>query len=79
MNNTIIEAIDLKKRFGKLTAVDSISFKVNKGEVFAFLGPNWCHQKLWQESKALIHQNYDTPENCRQQYGLRNNSWHQKV
>ncbi|UCF49822.1 MAG: ATP-binding cassette domain-containing protein, partial [Thermoplasmatales archaeon] len=35
-----IEAINLKKVYGDLAAVDSISFHVNKGEVFAFLGPN---------------------------------------
>lgn len=28
------------KRFGKITAVDKISFKVQAGEIFAFLGPN---------------------------------------
>lgn len=30
----------LTKRFGHFTAVDNISFKVKKGEVFGFLGPN---------------------------------------
>ncbi|MDP2932701.1 MAG: ATP-binding cassette domain-containing protein [bacterium] len=36
----MIEAISLTKKFGDFTAVDSISFKVNQGEIFAFLGPN---------------------------------------
>jgi lipooligosaccharide transport system ATP-binding protein len=36
----IIEAIDLKKTFGRIRAVDGISFAVKKGEVFGFLGPN---------------------------------------
>jgi lipooligosaccharide transport system ATP-binding protein len=36
----IIVARDLKKRFEDLTAVDSIAFRVRKGEVFGFLGPN---------------------------------------
>jgi len=36
----IIEAQDLKKKFGDLIAVDGISFTVKKGEVFGFLGPN---------------------------------------
>jgi len=31
---------DLVKRFGSFTAVDHISFSVNRGEVFGFLGPN---------------------------------------
>jgi lipooligosaccharide transport system ATP-binding protein len=36
----IIEAEDLKKKFGDIIAVDTISFTVKKGEVFGFLGPN---------------------------------------
>lgn len=30
----------LTKKFGGFTAVDDVSFKVERGEVFAFLGPN---------------------------------------
>jgi len=30
----------LTKKFGKFTAVDNISLKVKKGEIFGFLGPN---------------------------------------
>ncbi len=37
---SIIEAENLTKVFGTLTAVDHISFKVDEGEVFGFLGPN---------------------------------------
>jgi len=36
----IIEAQDLRKKFGDINAVDGITFAVNKGEVFGFLGPN---------------------------------------
>ncbi len=36
----IIEVKDLVKKFGDLEAVDSVSFNVAKGEIFAFLGPN---------------------------------------
>lgn len=36
----IIETQDLTKRYGKLTAVDRISFTVREGQVFGFLGPN---------------------------------------
>jgi ABC-2 type transport system ATP-binding protein len=39
-NNYIIEAENLTKKFGHFTAVDSISFKVHKGEIFGFLGAN---------------------------------------
>lgn len=36
----VIEIKDLKKYFGKVHAVDGVSFEVKKGEVFGFLGPN---------------------------------------
>lgn len=36
----VLSASDLTKRFGTFTAVDSISFDVDKGECFGFLGPN---------------------------------------
>ncbi|HOO84109.1 MAG TPA: ABC transporter ATP-binding protein [Prolixibacteraceae bacterium] len=36
----IIEALDLTKKFGTFTAVDHISFDVQKGEIFGFLGAN---------------------------------------
>ena len=35
-----IEAVGLTKRYGRLLAVDHISFQVEKGEIFGFLGPN---------------------------------------
>ena len=35
-----IEVDSLVKKYGDLTAVDSISFTINKGEIFSFLGPN---------------------------------------
>lgn len=35
-----IQVNNLTKSFGKFTAVDSISFNVNKGEIFGFLGAN---------------------------------------
>lgn len=36
----IIEVKNLVKKFNGLTAVDNVSFDVQKSEVFAFLGPN---------------------------------------
>ncbi len=36
----MIEVQDLTKSFGTKTAVDHISFSVNKGEILGFLGPN---------------------------------------
>ncbi len=38
--NTIIETIDLTKKFGNLTAVDRVNIKVEQGEIFGLLGPN---------------------------------------
>jgi len=39
MSDAIVVS-NLTKRFGKLVAVDHISFKVKRGEFFGFLGPN---------------------------------------
>jgi ABC-2 type transport system ATP-binding protein len=36
----MIQTENLTKKFGELTAVDSVSFSVSEGEVFGFLGPN---------------------------------------
>lgn len=36
----MIEVENLTKKFGDFTAVDSISFSIKNGEIFAFLGPN---------------------------------------
>ncbi len=35
-----IEAVNLHKRFGSVSAVNGVSFKVKEGEIFGFLGPN---------------------------------------
>ncbi len=40
MSVPLVEARALTKRFGTLTAVDSIDFQVGEGESFGFLGPN---------------------------------------
>ena len=38
----VIEADGLTKRFGSFTAVDHVSFKIRRGEIFGFLGSNGC-------------------------------------
>lgn len=37
-----MEAEGLSKRFGDFTAVDNVSFRIEKGEIFGFLGSNGC-------------------------------------
>ncbi|HLS58398.1 MAG TPA: ribosome-associated ATPase/putative transporter RbbA [Paracoccaceae bacterium] len=37
-----IEAEGLTKRFGDFTAVDDVSFRIGRGEIFGFLGSNGC-------------------------------------
>jgi len=37
-----IQASGLTKRFGDFTAVDAVSFEIERGEIFGFLGSNGC-------------------------------------
>ncbi|HIQ04639.1 MAG TPA: ABC transporter ATP-binding protein [Anaerolineae bacterium] len=39
-NSAAVVTENLTKRFGDFTAVDRISFRVKRGEIFGFLGPN---------------------------------------
>ena len=36
----MIEVNNLVKRYGNHTAVDHLSFKIEKGKIYGFLGPN---------------------------------------
>jgi ribosome-dependent ATPase len=38
----VIEAENLTVRFGDFTAVDQVSFRIKRGEIFGFLGSNGC-------------------------------------
>ena len=40
LENPAISAQNLVRRFGTFTAVNDVSFRVQKGEIFGFLGPN---------------------------------------
>ena len=37
-----IEATDLSMRFGDFVAVDRVSFRIHRGEIFGFIGSNGC-------------------------------------
>ena len=39
--SNIIQINNLNKSFGSVNAVQNLSFRVKKGELFAFLGINW--------------------------------------
>jgi ribosome-dependent ATPase len=41
-SDTAIEAEHLTMRFGEFTAVDDVSFRIARGEIFGFLGSNGC-------------------------------------
>lgn len=40
MSDVIVEAVDLTKRFGEFTAVDGVTFEVQRGDILGYLGPN---------------------------------------
>ncbi|GAA0526623.1 ABC transporter ATP-binding protein [Paractinoplanes ferrugineus] len=40
MTDPALRAVDLTKRYGRLTALDTLNLDVVQGEVFGFLGPN---------------------------------------
>ena len=40
MEQTLLKAVDLRKEFGGVVAVDDVSFEVNAGEILAIIGPN---------------------------------------
>ena len=40
MDEWVVEVEDLVRRYGDLTAVDGVSFRVARGEVFGLVGPN---------------------------------------
>jgi len=50
MNDTVIEVKDFRKVYGDMVAVDSISFEVQRGEIFGLLGPNGAGKTSTLES-----------------------------
>ena len=41
---------DLTRRFGRFTAVDRVSFEVERGEIFGFLG---FRVQIWLSERAI--------------------------
>jgi len=39
-HDTVVEAVDLTKKFGNFAATDHVNFAVKRGEIFGLLGPN---------------------------------------
>ncbi|MDD5318897.1 MAG: ATP-binding cassette domain-containing protein [Candidatus Pacebacteria bacterium] len=80
--DNIIEVKDLRKDFGKSTAVKDISFNVKKGEIFAFLGPNGAGKTttirmlttlLHPTSGTITLNGFSTvhdPDNTRKSFGI---------
>ena len=42
MSEAIVEVKNLCKSYGKIKAVDDISFKIYKGEIFGLVGHSWA-------------------------------------
>jgi ABC-2 type transport system ATP-binding protein len=56
--STVIEVAGLTKRFGSLTAVDDVSFSVERGEIFGLLGKNGAGKTTTVE----ILEGYQSPD-----------------
>lgn len=82
-----IEAKDLTMRFGDFTAVDHVSFRIRRGEIFGFLGSNGCGKSTTMkmltgllpasEGKAWLFGNEVDPHdlNTRQRVGYMSQSF----
>lgn len=53
---SILKVTDLVKQYGTQTAVDHISFEINKGEIVGFLGPNGAGKSTTMKMLAGILQ-----------------------
>lgn len=54
MSELAIEIQNLKKKYGRFTALDSVSLKISKGSVFGLLGPNGAGKSTLVKSLMTI-------------------------
>ena len=74
--NPVVQVQGLVKRFGHLTAVDDVSFHVNRGEIFGLLGENGAGKTTTIEmlegfqrpDKGTVHVLGETPQHARREW-----------
>jgi ABC-2 type transport system ATP-binding protein len=52
----VVEVVDLRKRYGRVVAVDGISFTVGRGEIFGIVGPNGAGKSTTVECLAGLRE-----------------------
>src|SRR5580704_11989417 len=61
----IVKVEKLSKNFGKIKAVDGVSFQVKRGEIFGFLGPNGAGKSTTIKMlTTLLHPSSGSAEVC---------------
>lgn len=54
MSSTMVDASNLTKTFGSLSAVDHININIKKSEIFGFLGPNGAGKTTTARALVLV-------------------------
>ncbi len=52
----VVEVVELRKKYGKVVAVDGISFTVGRGEIFGIVGPNGAGKSTTVECLAGLRE-----------------------